>query len=74
MTVREYGKGADAVMINGPTGGQGQFRSFYTVELIILKYTYSQDGKGYGAGGGGGPSGSNPFGASGGPGIVIIHY
>ncbi len=74
VTVREYGNGGDAVMVNGSKGGKGRYFSFYNVSLFGIKSTYSTTGRGYGGGGGGGLSSSTPFGANGGAGIVIIHY
>ena len=74
VTVREYGNGGDAVMINGASGGRGCFSSFIHANQAGLKFTYSTMGRGYGAGGGGGASASSSYGANGGKGAVIIHF
>jgi hypothetical protein len=74
LTVREFGNGGDAVMIDGANGGRGGFHSFVHDNLVTVKSYYSMAGRGYGAGGGGGSNASTLWGSAGGKGIVIIHY
>lgn len=72
-TIRKYGDGAKAVLING-NEGTGCFFTFNTNSLLNISIIRSLSGKGAGAGGGGGPDNLSRWGSNGADGVVIIHY
>ena len=72
-TIRKYGDGGKTVSLNS-SEGKGATFTFNTNTLANILLIRSSPGM-IGEGGGGGPNGSGTvWGASGGNGMVIIHY
>lgn len=73
VTIRKYGDGGKAVMLNGNEGTGAAF-TFNTVTLANISLITSLRGVAAGAGGGGGPNNGSLWGSAGSDGLVIIHY
>ena len=71
-TIRKYGDGGKTVSFSS-SEGKGATFIFNTNTLANILLIRPISGK-IGGGGGGGPTGFGVWGASGGPGMVIIHY